>query len=247
MTTVAVLGAKGRMGQEVIRAIQASGDLTLGATLDVGDPLEALVGHADVVVDFTHPDAVLDNLSFCVAHGLHFVAGTSGFDSAKLERVRTLLGSSPKANVIVAPNFSIGGLLMMHFAEVAAPFFESVEVIELHHPMKVDAPSGTAVNTAERIAAARANAGLGPVPDATTDDPDHARGATVEGIHVHAVRQRGLFANQQVLFGNEGEALTLTHNSFTRASYMPGVLAAVRAVGERPGLTVGIESLLGIG
>lgn len=247
MIRVGVLGANGRMGREVIGAVGAADDLVLGPRLDVGDDRQALVGAADVVVDFTHPDAVLDNLRFCIGNGLHFVAGTSGFTTAKLDEVRTILGESPGANVLVAPNFSIGGLLMMRFAELAAPWFESVEVIELHHPNKVDAPSGTALNTAARIARARADAGLGAVPDATTDDPGHARGASVEGIHVHAVRQRGLFANQQVLFGNEGEALTLVHNSFTRASYMPGVLAAIRAVPSRPGLTVGIESLLGLG
>ncbi len=243
---VAVFGARGRMGAEVIAAVTAAPDLELVAAVDVGDDRTA-VEAADVVVDFTHPDAVLGNIAWCLQRGIHVVVGTSGFDAERLDEVREVLAEHPGAHVVVAPNFSIGGLLMMRFAELAAPFFESVEVIELHHPMKVDAPSGTALNTAGRIAAARARAGLGPVPDATTDDPGHARGAVVEGIHVHAVRQRGLFANQQVLLGNEGESLTVTHNSFTRASYMPGVLAAVRAIAERPGLTVGIDALLGLG
>ncbi len=242
---VAVFGARGRMGDEVCRAVEAADDLELVAAVDVGDD-RTEVEAADVVVDFTHPDAVLDNLRWCLERGLNVVVGTSGFDGDKLEQVRAALAEHPGGNVVVAPNFSIGGVLMMRFAELAAPFYESVEVIELHHPMKVEAPSGTALNTASRIAARRAEAGLVAVPDATTDDPDHARGASVDGVHVHAVRQRGLFANQQVLFGNEGEALTITHNSFTRASYMPGVLAAVRAVADRPGLTVGLDAILGL-
>lgn len=242
---VAVFGSRGRMGAEVMAAISASPDLELVAAVDAGDD-RAAVEAADVVVDFTNPDAVEDNIGWCLERGIHAVVGTSGFDEAKLDRVRALVEAQPTANVLVAPNFSIGGVLMMRFAELAAPFFESAEVIELHHPNKVDAPSGTALNTAERIAEARAAGGLAEPPDATTSDPDHARGAAVGGVHVHAVRQRGLFANQQVLFGNEGEALTIVHNSFTRASYMPGVLAAVRAVGSRPGLTVGIDAILGL-
>lgn len=243
---VAVFGSRGRMGAEVIAAIAAAPDLDLVAAVDAADDRSA-VEAADVVVDFTHPDAVLGNIAWCLQRGIHVVVGTSGFDAERLDEVREVLAAHPGAHVLVAPNFSIGGVLMMRFAELAAPFYESVEVIELHHPMKVDAPSGTALNTASRIAAARTAGGLGPVPDATTDDPGNARGAVVDGVHVHAVRQRGLFANQQVLFGNEGEALTLTHNSFTRASYMPGVLAAVRGVADRPGLTVGIDTLLGLG
>jgi 4-hydroxy-tetrahydrodipicolinate reductase len=246
MIRVAVLGAKGRMGQEVVRAVEAADGLAVGARIDAGDDLATLVGRADVAVDFTHPDAVLGNLAFCLDNGIHVVVGTSGFDEARLDEVRAIMKARPRAHVVVAPNFSIGGLLMMRFAEMAAPFFASAEVIELHHPQKVDAPSGTALATASRMAAARAKALTGPTPDATTSDPGHARGATVDGIHVHAVRQAGLFANQQVLFGNDGEALTITHNSFTRASYMPGVLVAVRAVGGRPGLAVGIDSLLGV-
>ena len=242
---VAVFGARGRMGAEVVRAVEAAEDLELVAAVDADDDRTA-VEDADVVVDFTVPSVVLDNIAWCVERGIDVVVGTSGFTPERLDAVRDLVAGRD-AHVLVAANFSIGALLMMHFADLAAPHFESVEVSELHHPDKVDAPSGTAAATAERLAAARAAAGLGQVPDATTDEVAGARGASVAGIRVHSVRQRGLFANQQVLFGNDGEALTITHNSFTRASYMPGVLAAVRAVGSRPGLTVGIESLLGIG
>lgn len=242
---VAVFGAKGRMGDEVCRAVEASQDLELVAALDLDDdPTPAK--DADVAVDFTVPDAVMGNLEWCAANGVHAVVGTTGFTPEKLERVRGLFADSD-ANVIVASNYSIGAILMMEWAAQAARYYESVEIIELHHPNKVDAPSGTAATTAGKIAAARAGVDAPPIPDATTDDPDGARGALVNGVRVHSVRQRGLFANQQVLFGNEGEALTITHNSFTRASYMPGVLTAVRAVPDLPGLTVGIEGLLGIG
>lgn len=244
MLKVAVFGAKGRMGVEVCRAVEAADDLELVAALDVGDD-RAAGAHADVAIDFTVPDAVMANLEWCAEQGVHAVVGTTGFSPERLERVRELFADG-RANAIVASNYSIGSLLMMKFAEIAAPFFESVEIIELHHPMKVDAPSGTAVTTAGRIAAARAAAGLGETPDATEIDPDGARGAKVDGISVHSVRQRGLFANQEVRFGNEGEQLVITENGFTRAAYMPGVLTAVRAVPTLPGLTVGIESLLGI-
>jgi len=241
---VAVFGARGRMGQEVCRVVEAADDLELVAAIDVGDDRAAAL-EADVVVDFTVPDAVMDNLAWCAGHGVHAVVGTTGFTPQMLDSVRGLFDGSG-ANAVVAANYSIGGLLMMAWAEQAARLYESVEVVELHHPHKVDAPSGTAVTTARRIAAARAAAGLGPVPDAPPHDPDGARGAVVDGVHVHAVRMRGLFANQQVVFGNEGEGLTITHNSFDRSSYMPGVLAAVRAVPTLPGVTVGIEGLLGL-
>lgn len=241
---VAVFGAKGRMGVEVCRAVEGASRLELVAALDAGDD-RAAAAQADVAVDFTVPDVVLDNLAWCADHGVHAVVGTTGFTPARLDRVREMFAGSG-ANAIVAANFSIGALLMGHWATQAARYYESVEVIELHHPDKVDAPSGTAAATARAIAAARAEAGLGPVPDATTQD-DGARGAVVDGIHVHGVRLRGLFANQQVIFGGDGEGLTITHNSYTRASYMPGVLAAIRAVPGLPGVTVGIEKLLGIG
>ena len=244
MLKVAVFGAKGRMGVEVCRAVEAADDLELVAALDAGEDRSPAAG-ADVVVDFTVPDAVMGNLEWCAAQGLHAVVGTTGITTERLETIRALYADG-RANAIVASNYAVGSLLMMKFAEIAAPFFESVEIIELHHPNKVDAPSGTAVTTAGRIAAARAAAGLGATPDATELDPDGARGAKVDGISVHSVRQRGLFANQEVRFGNEGEQLVITENGFTRGAYMPGVLAAVRAVPTLPGVTVGIESLLGI-
>lgn len=245
MLKVAVFGARGRMGREICRAVEDAEDLDLVAALDAGDDLDSAEG-ADVAVDFTVPDAVLGNLEWCASHGVHAVVGTTGFTPERLDRVRALFADGG-ANAIVASNYSIGSLLMMRFAEIAAPFFESVEIIELHHPDKVDAPSGTAATTAERIARARAGAGCAPVPDATTQEVPGARGADLEGIRVHSVRQRGLFANQEVRFGNEGEQLVITENGFTRGSYMPGVLTAIRAVPGLPGVTVGIESLLGIG
>lgn len=242
---VAVFGAGGRMGAEVCRAVEAADDLELVAAVDAGDDRSA-VEAADVVVDFTVPDAVMDNVAWCVERGIHMVVGTTGFTQERLDRVRELTGARPGVGVLVAPNFSIGAVLMMHFAEQAARFFESAEIIELHHPNKVDAPSGTAQATATRIGRARAEAGLGPVPDATTSGLPGARGAEVAGIHVHGVRLRGLIAHQEVLFGAEGETLTIRHDSLDRAGFMPGVLAAVRAVGGLPGLTVGIDSLLGL-
>jgi len=241
---VAVFGARGRMGQEVCRVVEAADDLELVAAIDVGDDRAAAL-EADVVVDFTVPDAVMDNLAWCAGHGVHAVVGTTGFTPQMLDSVRGLFDGSG-ANAVVAANYSIGGLLMMAWAEQAARLYESVEVVELHLPHKVDAPSGTAAPTARRSAAARAAAGRGPGPDATPHDPDGARGAVVDGVHVHAVRMRGLFANQQVVFGNEGEGRTITHHSFDRSSYMPGVLAAVRAGPTLPGVTVGIEGLLGL-
>ena len=242
---VGVLGAAGRMGGEVCRAVEDADDLELVARVDVGDPLGRLVDSgAQVVVDFTHPDAVMANLEFCVRRGIHAVVGTTGFDQARLDTVRGWLAGASGVGVLIAPNFGIGAVLMMRFASQAARFFESVEIVELHHPDKADAPSGTARRTAELVAAARAEAGAGPVPDATSAALDGARGAIVEGIHVHAVRLRGLVAHQEVLLGGPGEILTVRHDSLHRSSFMPGVLLAVRGVGARPGLTVGIEPLL---
>jgi 4-hydroxy-tetrahydrodipicolinate reductase len=243
---VGVLGAKGRMGSEVCRAVEGADDLELVARLDVGDAPSGLVdAGVQVVVDFTHPGAALDNIRFGLDHGIAVVVGTSGFDDAKYATVRGWLDATP-GHVLVAPNFGVGAVLMMQFAQQAAKFFDSVEVIEMHHAGKVDAPSGTAVRTASLIAAARAEAGAGPLPDATTDELDGARGATVDGIHVHSVRMPGLVAHQEVLLGTAGETLTLRHDSIDRASFMPGVLMAVRAVLDRPGLTVGLEPLLGL-
>jgi 4-hydroxy-tetrahydrodipicolinate reductase len=241
---VGVLGARGRMGAEVCRAVNDADGLSLVAEVDEGDPISALVdAAADVAVDFTHPGAALDNVAFCLEHGIAAVVGTSGFDDAKLADVQKLLDAHP-GHVLVAPNFGVGAVLMMQFAAQAARFFDSVEVIELHHAGKVDAPSGTAVRTASLIA--RARAGMGPVPDATTSELDGARGASVDGVRVHSVRMPGLVAHQEVILGTSGETLTIRHDSLDRAGFMPGVLLAVRGVRERNGLTVGLEPLLGL-
>lgn len=251
MIKVGVLGARGRMGAEVCRAVEGAGDMELVAGVDQGDALEELTA-AEVVVDFTHPGVVMDNLRWCVEHGLHAVVGTSGFDPARLEAVRGWQAAAgaagrPGGNVLIGPNFGIGAVLMMDFARRAAPFFESVEIVELHHPNKADAPSGTAYRTAELVAEARAKAGAGPSPDATTSELDGARGADVEGVRVHAVRLAGLIAHQEVLLGGHGEIFTIRHDSMNRESFMPGVLLAVRKVAHLPDrLTVGIESLLGL-
>ncbi|MET7425837.1 4-hydroxy-tetrahydrodipicolinate reductase [Dactylosporangium sp. NPDC005555] len=238
---VGVLGARGRMGTEACQAISASADLSLVASLDVGD---SLVEDLDVLVDFTTPDVVMDTLRWCVSHGVHAVVGTSGFTTARLDEVRSWLADKPDVGVVIAPNFAVGAVLMMEFAARAARYFESVEVVEMHHPQKIDAPSGTALRTAQLIAEARASAGLGPVPDATTEEMAGARGTDVEGVPVHSLRVRGLVAHQEVLFGATGETLTIRHDSFDRKSFMPGVLLAVRAVVSRPGLTVGLGPLL---
>jgi 4-hydroxy-tetrahydrodipicolinate reductase len=241
MRRVAVLGARGRMGSEVVRAVEAADDLALAAALDADDALD-LAG-ADVAVDFTHPDAVMGNLRACIDAGVHAVVGTTGFDEARLGELRGMLDGTG-VSVLVAPNFGIAAVLMMQFAAQAARFFESVEIVELHHPRKADAPSGTARRTAELVAQARRTAGADPMPDATSTSLDGARGADVEGVRVHAVRLAGLVAHQEVLLGGAGESLTLRHDSYDRASFMPGVLLGVRRVDERPGLTVGLESLL---
>ena len=243
---VAVFGSRGKMGAEVCRAVEAADGMELVAAVDAGDAREP-VAAADVAVDFTHPDAVEDNLRWSIEQGIHVVVGTTGFDEAKLDRVRGWLAARPQVGVIIAANYSIGAVLMMHFAEQAARFYESVEIIELHHPGKADAPSGTATTTARRIGAARAAAELPPPPDATVHELAGARGARLDEIAVHAVRLRGLVAHQEVLFGAAGETLTIRHDSFDRVSFMPGVLVAARAVGSRPGLTLGIDALLGVG
>ena len=242
---VGVLGARGKVGAEVCRAVEEAADLELVAAIDAGDPIEDLVtSGAQAVVDFTHPDVVMDNLEFCVDHGIHAVVGTTGFDAGRLDTLRAWLADSPATGVLVAPNFSIGAILMMRFAAAAAPYYESVEVVELHHPDKADAPSGTARRTAELIAAARRDAGLGPVPDATSTSLDGARGADVDGIRVHGLRVRGLVAHQEVILGGVGETLTIRHDSLDRASFTPGVLTGLRAIADRPGLTVGLEHFL---
>ncbi|HEY7015771.1 MAG TPA: 4-hydroxy-tetrahydrodipicolinate reductase [Streptosporangiaceae bacterium] len=246
MIKVGVLGAKGRMGSEVCRAVEGADGMEVAATVDVGDTRDPLAA-CDVVVDFTHPGAVLDNLQWCLSHGLNVVVGTSGFDEARLATVSDWLSASPSARALIVPNFSVGAVLMMRFAEQAARFFESAEIIELHHAAKADAPSGTASRTAALISAARAAADLGPVPDATVSEVAGARGAALDGVRVHSVRLSGLLAHQEVLLGGHGEILTIRHDSMDRASFMPGVLLAVRGVASLPaGLTVGLESLLGL-
>ena len=242
MIRVGVVGAAGRMGSAVCAAVDAADNMEVLATVDLGDSLE-LVDDCDVVVDFTAPDVVMQTLRHCIPAGVHVVVGTSGFDSARLTEVEQLLAGHTEVGVLVAPNFSIGAVLMMRFAATAAPFFESVEVIEMHHPDKVDAPSGTAVRTAEMISQARAGR---PSPDATTTALDGARGAGVDDVTVHSVRLRGLVAHQEVLLGGVGETLTIRHDSLDRASFMPGVLLGVREVGQHPGLTVGLDSFLGL-
>jgi len=239
---VAVLGARGRVGVEVVRAVEAADDLELAASIDVDDDVD-LAG-ADVAVDFTSPDVVMDNLRACIDAGVHAVVGTTGFDEARLASVGQWLEQAPAVGVLIAPNFGVGAVLMMRFAATAARWFDSVEIVELHHPHKVDAPSGTARRTAELVAQARRDAGSGSMPDATRISLDGARGAEVDGIHVHAVRLAGLLAHQEVLLGGVGESLSIRHDSYDRASFVPGVLLGVRSIASRPGLTVGLEALL---
>lgn len=242
---VAVLGAKGRIGSEAVRAVEAAEDLELVAALDRDDALDELTAAgAQVVVDLTHPDAVMGNLEFCVAAGIHAVVGTTGWTEERLEALRGKLAQSPGTGVLIAPNFSIGAVLTMAFAQQAARFFESVEVVELHHPNKADAPSGTATRTAQLIGRARREAGCAPQPDATTTALEGARGADVDGVPVHAVRLRGLLAHQEVLFGDTGETLTIRHDSLHHSCFMPGILLGVRRVGSAPGLTFGLEHFL---
>ncbi|UYM04502.1 4-hydroxy-tetrahydrodipicolinate reductase [Solicola gregarius] len=249
-TKVGVLGARGRMGSQACKAIDAADGLELVAGVDIHDSLAGLTGaHAEVVVDFTRPDVVMDNLKWCIGHGVSAVVGTSGFTDERVEELREMVGDRDDVTVLIVPNFSIGAVLMMRFAAQAAPYFESAEVIELHHPEKVDAPSGTAQRTAELIAGARADAGCGAMPDATASDPSGARGGAVGGVPVHSVRARGLVAHQEVLLGALGETLTIRHDSLDRESFMPGVVAGVRAVSgaERTltGVVVGLEHVLG--
>ena len=242
---VAVIGARGRMGSQAVEAVRAAPDLELVGRYDAGDELGDL-GGAQVAVDLTVPDASPGNVAHCVRRGVHAVVGTTGWTGERLTALRGQLADRPEVGVLIAPNFAVGALLMMSFARQAARFYESVEIVETHHPDKVDAPSGTAARTAGIVAQARAEAGLAPVPDATTSDPDGARGARVDGIPVHALRLRGRVAHQEVVFGGPGEALTVRHDSFDRASFMPGVLAGIRGVADRPGLTVGLEQILGL-
>lgn len=240
---VGVLGARGKVGREVCAAVREADDMELVAEVDAGDDL-ALLETAEAVVDFTHPDVVMDNLRWCVEHGVDAVVGTTGFDDERLETLRGWLADAPGTGVLVAPNFSVGAVLMMRFAAEAARYYESVEVVELHHPDKADAPSGTARRTAQLVAAARREAGLPPQPDATSTALEGARGADVDGVRVHALRVRGLVAHQEVVLGGVGETLTIRHDSLDRVSFTPGVLLGLRAIGGHPGLTVGLEAFL---
>jgi 4-hydroxy-tetrahydrodipicolinate reductase len=245
---VAVLGAKGRIGSEAVKAVEAAEDMELVAALGRHDSLDALTSAgAQVAVELTTPDSVMTNLEYCVAQGIHAVVGTTGWNDERLATLGGWLEASPATGVLIAPNFSIGAVLTMKFAQIAAPYFESVEVVELHHPNKVDAPSGTARRTAELIAEARRTAGSAPMPDATATALDGARGADVDGVPVHAVRLRGLLAHQEVLLGGEGETLTVRHDSLHHSSFMPGILLGVRRVVDTPGLTHGLEHFLDLG
>jgi 4-hydroxy-tetrahydrodipicolinate reductase len=238
---VGVLGAKGRMGVAVCQLIQTTADFELGAQCDAGDSLE-LLSSCDVVVDFTTPDVVMDNLEFLLTNNINVVVGTTGFTPARIAQLNQWLSTS-SSSVLIAPNFALGAVLMMKFAEQAAKWFESVEVVELHHPAKVDAPSGTAVRTAELISQARAAAALRAAVDATTGDLA-ARGGRVGDVPIHTLRIAGLVAHQEVIFGNPGETLTIRHDALDRSSFMPGVALAIRAIAKHPGLTIGLENFL---
>ena len=245
MIKVGVLGARGRMGAEVVKAVTEAADLELVAALDLGDSLDQLkASGAQVVVDFTTPDSVMANLEFLISNGINAVVGTTGFDAGRISKLEKMIAASPKVGVLIAPNFAIGAVLMMEFATKAAKYFESAEIIELHHPDKVDAPSGTASRTAELMSKARKDAGLTAMPDATSTSLDGARGASVGDIPVHSVRLRGLIAHQEVLLGGLGETLTIRHDSLDRAGFMPGVLLGVRKVISQPGLTIGLEKFM---
>jgi 4-hydroxy-tetrahydrodipicolinate reductase len=240
---VGVLGAKGKVGATMCAAVAEAADLTLSAEVDADDALSRFTDSGtEVVIDFTHPDVVMGNLKFLVDNGIHAVVGTTGFTAERLDLIRGWLAASAGTGVLIAPNFAIGAVLSMYFAQKAAPYFESAEVIELHHPQKADAPSGTATRTAELIAQARK--GMPPNPDATSGGLPGARGADVDGVPVHSVRLTGLVAHQEVLFGTMGETLTIRHDSLDRTSFVPGVLLAVRQIAGRPGLTIGLEPLL---
>lgn len=247
MTKIGVLGAKGRVGSAIVAAVENNPQHELAAALVHGDDLQQLVdAGVEVVVDFTVPDSVMDNVEFCVKNGIHAVVGTTGWTEERYNQVRQWLQESPETGVLVAPNFAISAVLTMKFAEIAAPFFESAEVIELHHPNKKDAPSGTAVHTAEGIAKAREAAGMGPQPDATEQSLDGARGADVQGVPVHAVRMTGMVAHEQVIFGTQGQSLTIKQDSYDRESFVPGVMVGVEKISSYPGLTIGLEKFLGL-
>lgn len=245
VTKVGMLGARGKVGTAICDAVREADGMELVAEIDQGDALQSLVDSgAEVVVDFTHPDVVMDSLEFCIANGIHAVVGTTGFTEERLETLRGWLATNPGVGVLVAPNFAIGAILMMRFAVQAAKYFPSAEIVELHHPNKADAPSGTAHRTAAMMGAARAAAGVGPSPDATSTGLDGARGADVDGVRVHSVRVTGLVAHQEVLLGTQGETLTIRHDSLDRTSFAPGVLLGIREIVDAPGLTVGLDAFM---
>ena len=242
---VAVLGAKGRMGAETVAAIESASDLTLSSALDLGDSLDQLIKTGtEVIVDFTHPDSVMKNLEFAITNGIHVVVGTTGFDDKKISELKNLLSKNTKVGALIAPNFGLGAVLMMQFSQKAAQYFESVEIIELHHANKVDAPSGTAIRTAELITDARKQSKKGAMPDASKTIIPGARGAKVGDVPIHSVRSHGYVAHQEVIFGDAGETLSIRHDSINRAGFMPGVLIGVRNVAKHPGLTVGLENYM---
>ena len=242
---VGVLGARGRMGAEVVKAVNNSTDLELVAELDLGDSLDQLLStKAQVVVDFTTPDGVMKNLEFLIQNNIHAVVGTTGFDAARIDSLSKELSKHPEVGVLIAPNFAIGAVLMMEFAEKAARYFDSAEIIEMHHPAKVDAPSGTAARTAELMTQARKDSKKAPMPDATKQSLDGARGSKVGDIPIHSIRAQGLVAHQEVLLGGVGETLTIRHDSLDRAGFMPGVLLGVRSVINHPGLTHGLDKFM---
>ena len=247
MIRVGVLGARGKMGSTVVDAVNSADGMEIVAALDMGDSLDILTANkAEVVVDFTTPAAVMENLEFLISHGIHGVVGTTGFDDARIETLKRSLAKQPNVGVLIAPNFGLGAILMMEFAKKAAPLFESVEIVEMHHPNKVDAPSGTAKRTAELISDARRAAKSAPMPDATKESLDGARGANVGGVSIHSVRARGFVAHQEVIFGGLGETLTIRHDSLDRQSFMPGVLLGITKVVATPGLTLGLENFLNL-
>lgn len=247
MIKVGVLGAKGRVGSAVVAGVQKADDLELAAEIDHGDDLQQLVdASVEVIVDFTTPTSVMGNLEFCINHGIHCVVGTTGFDDERYQQVRDWCAANEGVGVLIAPNFAISAVLTMAFARQAAPFFESAEVVEFHHPNKLDAPSGTAVKTAQGIAKARKDAGMGEMPDATEQALDGSRGADVDGVPVHAVRMQGMVAHEEVIFGTTDQSLTIRQDSYGRESFVPGVLTGVREVADHPGLTIGLDEYLGL-
>lgn len=247
MIKVGVLGAQGKVGSAVVAGVKKAEDLELAAEINKGDSLQTLVDEGvDVIVDFTTPNAVMDNLEFCINNGIHCVVGTTGFDDPRYQQVRDWCAANEGVGVLIAPNFAISAVLTMAFARQAAPFFESAEVVEFHHPNKLDAPSGTAVKTAQGIAQARKEAGMDAMPDATEQALDGSRGADVDGVPVHAVRMQGMVAHEEVIFGTTDQSLTIRQDSYGRESFVPGVLTGVREVANRPGLTIGLDEYLGL-